>query len=224
MSERINDVNTNVPDIFFGGSDIPAMTKVVTLASGAGNLARGTVLGKVTKGAATVAEKSGGNTGNGTLVLDAENPILANAKAGVYALRISRAAAEEVKAIAEFKNHDGKVLEFVELATTPGNVVANQLNFVVLEGDTPFVAGDGFDITVAAGSGHYKPANSTNIDGSNVASCILAAATNATSAAVTAMVYTTGQFNANALTFGGSDDADDHREALKATGITLTDY
>lgn len=122
MSERINAVNTNVPDIFFGGSDIPAMTKVVTLASGAGNLARGTVLGKVTKGAATVAEKSGGNTGNGTLVLDAENPILANAKAGVYALRISRAAAEEVKAIAEFKNPDGKVLEFVELATTPGNV------------------------------------------------------------------------------------------------------
>ena len=233
--ERINTVETFTPDNLFGGSDIPAMTKVVTLVSGAGDLARGTVLGKITIGAATAAVngpgEAGANTGNGTLTMDATTPILAGAKAGIYTATVVRAALAQVgttpvvpaqKAIVEFKDPDGKLLEVIDLATTPGNTVANQLKFAILEGTTPFAAGDGFKITVAAGSGYLKPVNSANVDGSNVAECILAADTNATSAAVAALVYVTGQFNTEALTFGGSDDAADHREALHLRGIILT--
>src|SRR4051812_2597763 len=53
-------------------------------------LVRGSMLGKITLGAATSAAKAGGNTGNGTLVLDVTTPILANANrtgAGVYTVR-----------------------------------------------------------------------------------------------------------------------------------------
>ena len=44
-------------------------------------------------GAASVAAKSGGNTGTGTLTMDATTPILAFAIAGVYAVRCIEAAA-----------------------------------------------------------------------------------------------------------------------------------
>jgi len=230
--ELINDVATMTNDALVGNSKIPLITKVGTLVLGAGSLARGTVLGKITIGAATSAAKTGGNTGNGTLTMDATTPILAGAKPGVYKVRVVRAAiaapgttpaVAAQKAIVEFKDPDGELLEVLDLATTPGNTVTNQLKFAVLEGATPFAADDGFDITVAAGSGSYKTVNSANLDGSAVAECILAEAADATSAAVAAVMYETGAFNASALVFGGSDTYATHKAALKAAGIFLTD-
>lgn len=215
--ERINTVETFTPDNLFGGSDIPAMTKVVTLVSGAGDLARGTVLGKITKGSATAAAKSGGNAANtGALTLDATTPVLAGAKVGVYTVRCIAAASNS--GTFRVTDPDGFVLGDVAVGAT----FANDIKFAIADGTQDFIVGEGFDITVAAGSGYYKTVNSANVDGSNVAECILAADTNATSAAVAALVYVTGQFNTEALTFGGSDDAADHREALHLRGIILT--
>lgn len=215
--ERINTVETFTPDNLFGGSDIPAMTKVVTLVSGAGDLARGTVLGKITKGSATAAAKSGGNAANtGALTLDATTPVLAGAKVGVYTVRCITAATNG--GTFRVTDPDGFVLGDVAVGAT----FANDIKFAIADGTQDFIVGEGFDITVAAGSGYYKTVNSANVDGSNVAECILAADTNATSAAVAALVYVTGQFNTEALTFGGSDDAADHREALHLRGIILT--
>jgi hypothetical protein len=48
MGEFVNTVNTFTPDALIGGTEIPLLTKVVTIGAGAGNLARGTVLGKIT--------------------------------------------------------------------------------------------------------------------------------------------------------------------------------
>jgi hypothetical protein len=50
---------------------------------------------------------------------------------------------------------------------------------------------------------------------------VLAEDVDATDAEVTTVAYETGEFNENALTFGGTDDADDHRVALLAKGIVL---
>ncbi len=100
----------------------------------------GTVLARILLAAATSAAKAGGNTGNGTLVLDATTPILAGAKTGVYTVRFTSATAYTVE------DPDGIAIG------TGSNTVAfsDDLKFVTTAGGTPFIAGDGFDITVTA--------------------------------------------------------------------------
>ena len=61
-----------------------------TVASGAGKIAIGQVMGTVISGAATAAAKSGGNTGNGTISAVTKLP---DAKTGVYAVRFTAATA-----------------------------------------------------------------------------------------------------------------------------------
>jgi hypothetical protein len=218
-------------ELFVSGSGIPIVTDSGTVAISAA-LTRGSVLGKITIGAATAVVngpgEAGANTGNGTLTMDATTPILAGAKAGIYTAMVVRAALAQVgttpavpaqKAIVEFKDPDGNLLEVIDLATTPGNTVANQLKFVILEGETPFAAGDGFKVTVAAGSGEYKLVNSASIDGSNVPFAILAGDADANSVAAVAPMYLTGEFNAAALAFGGSDTYATHKDELRKLGI-----
>jgi len=189
----------------------PVLTKPVTVEEGE-VIAKNTVIGKITKGAATKAAKSGGNTGNGTLTLDATTPILVKAKAGIYKVRIIRAAIAAIgetspamKAIAELKDTDGNVLEIFDVPTTPGVEISNQVKFVLLDGSSAFALGDGFDITIAAGSGNYKAYDADNIDGSEVAEFILAEAIDATDEDTVGTAYCTGHFNEAALV--GIDDA-----------------
>jgi hypothetical protein len=208
----------------------PNVTGSVTLASG--NLARGSVLGKITIGAASKAAKSGGNTGGGTCVLDVTTPILAGAKAGVYKVRVIRAAVAApgttpavaaMLAIGELRDPSGNVLEVFDILGSGGTAVQNQVKFVIAESGTAFIVGDGFDITLAAGSGSYKLVDSTAIDGSDAPRCILVDAADASGGAKTIDVYQTGEFNEDALIFGGSDTHDTHRTALRALGIFLKD-
>jgi hypothetical protein len=100
----------------------------------------GTVLARILLAGATSAAKSGGNTGNGTLVLDATTPLLAGAKTGIYSVRFTSATAYTVE------DPDGNVIG------SGSNTVAfsDDLKFVTTAGGTPFIAGDGFDITVTA--------------------------------------------------------------------------
>lgn len=189
--------------------DFPRITKAITIAASVGALIVGTVLGKITKGAATKAAKSGGNTGDGTLTLDETTPILAGAIAGVYKVRVIRAALAQVgttpavpaqKAIVELVDPLGNVLDVFDLPTTPGITVSNQVKFVMVEGSTAFALGDGFDITIAAGSGYYKPYDEDNIDGSEVATAILAEAVASSDSVTKTIAYVTGHFNEAALT------------------------
>lgn len=145
--------------------------------------AMGEVLGRILLGAASSAAKTGGNTGNGTLVLDADTPILAGAKVGTYLVRIVRAAVAGVattpavpaqKALAALHAPDGSVLELFEVATSAGTTVAKQVSFVMTEGATPFAVGDGFDIVIAAGSGRYAPLNPDAVDGTQIAAAVAA--------------------------------------------------
>lgn len=127
------------------------------LAEGPGNISRdnlkigasqavlvGTVLGAVAAKALAAASvaKAGGNTGNGVLTLDATKPILPGAKQGVYAVRCIAAASNS--GTFRVENPEGDVIGDVAVGAT----FADDVKFVIADGATDFVIGDGFDITV----------------------------------------------------------------------------
>lgn len=145
-------------------------------------LSLGQVLGKVTLGAATAAAKSGGNTGNGTIALDATTPILDKAAAGVYTVRCITAAANS--GTFRVTGPDGRLLGDIAV----GAAFANQIKFAIADGATDFVVGDGFDITIAVGSGAVKDYNPASLDGSQVAVAVSAHAVAASATAQTTQV------------------------------------
>jgi hypothetical protein len=137
------------------------------LASGSDVVECGTVLGKIGVGAAVSATKSGGNTGTGTLTLDATNPVRDGAKVGVYRVRLKTAAANGgVWAVTDPEGYD-----LGEVAV--GAAFDNDLKFVTADGATDFIVGDGFDVTVALGSGKWAPLDFAAEDGSQHAGAIL---------------------------------------------------
>lgn len=149
------------------------------LASGSGVVECGTVIGKIGVGAATSAAKSGGNTGNGTLTLDATTPVRDGAKVGVYRVRLKTAAANGgVWAVTDPEGYD-----LGEVAV--GQTFDNDLKFATADGATDFVVGDGFDITVAKGSGKWKPLDFAAWDGSPHDLAIILQHADATSTDVT---------------------------------------
>lgn len=123
----------------------------------------GTVLGVILLGAASVAAKTGGNTGNGTVAMDATNPVLAGAKAGVYTVRFTAATAFTVE------DPNGDVIG----NGATGAAFADDIKFTITAGGTAFVAGDEFDITVAAAAiEKFVPINFSANDGSQIAAGI----------------------------------------------------
>lgn len=73
-------------------------------------------------------------------------------------------------------------------------------------------------------SGKYVTCDSGGTDdGRRVPSCILAQDTDATSADKVAPVYLSGEFNSNAVIFGGTDTADTHKATLRDANIYLKD-
>lgn len=141
-----------------------------TVASGSGILKLGAVLGQVTTGAATSAVKaSGANTGNATM---SAVTVGDGAVAGIYTVRMLTATTFRVE------KPNGDVIG--DGAT--GVAFSDDIGFTMTAGGTPMVAGDGFDVTVAAGSGKWKPHDPAALDGSQVAAGILGEACDATSA------------------------------------------
>jgi hypothetical protein len=139
----------------------------ITLLAGAGNLITGTVLGKITKGTATAAAKAGGNTGNGTITMDVTTPVLAGAQVGVYTARCIAAAGNG--GTFRIEDPDGFVIGDVAVGAT----FADRVKFVIADGASDFIVGDGFDITVAAGSGKWKKCVYGALDGSGIAAGVL---------------------------------------------------
>lgn len=82
---------------------------------------------------------SGANTGNGTCVLDATTPLLLGVRPGLYAVRFTAATTWSVT------EPGGAV---IASGTSLPATIANGIKFVLTAGGTPFVNGDGFDITV----------------------------------------------------------------------------
>jgi hypothetical protein len=162
------DEPTAVSDVLKSEKEGHFCRGVGVVKNGAGVLDIGTVLGKITTGAATAAAKAG-NTGNGTISAITVNQ---GAKLGVYKVRFTAATAFQVM------DPDGNVIGG---NGATGAAFSDDLGFTITAGGTAFVAGDGFDITVAAGSGKLVAYDPTAKDGSQVADSVLLHKVDATS-------------------------------------------
>ena len=210
---RISDVL-----LFEKGEEINYVRDAITLISGGSACVIGQVLGQISKGTITSAVKaSGANTGNGTCTALS---LGATAKVGLYQLRFTAATT--------FVITDPNGLEL-----TPGSNGAYtdlQINLTITAGGTAFVAGDGFDITVAAGSLKWTQVNPSAVDGSQAAAGICLAAGNPASADVASVAVTRGpailKLNGLAWTSGMTSGQKTAALAqLQALGITnRTDY
>lgn len=193
--------------------------ETIVIASGAGVLKPGTVLGQVKAALeASSAAKAGGNTGNGTFVLDATTPVLAAAKAGVYTLRFTSVTNIRLE------DPDGKVLADIPIVSSESETAAvnEQVKGEVTQGSTPFIAGDGFDVTVvedddAVAIGKYKPYDPTASDGSEKAKAILYEGCDATSADVRRTITARdSEVHAAVLEWGAGVTTDQHKTAALA--------
>ena len=216
--------DTYTPDRLIAQDHPPLVTQNGTIAAGQ-TLVRGSLLGQVLDGAATAALNGGGsahaNTGTGTLTMDATTPVLGTAKPGIYTVMCVAAATD--KGTFEVKDPNGRVLGEVVSAVSPGVVFADDIKFTLVTvnaGD--FAVGDGFKVTVAAGSGQWKLAVSTALDGSQNPAAVLAADTDASGGAVIGPLYMSGNFNTRAMTFGTGVTAANAAAALRLLNIYLS--
>lgn len=205
---------TYTPDKLTAGNEHLLVARSITLIYGQ-NQVRGAVLGKISVGAASSAAKTGGNTGNGTLTMDATTPVRPGAKVGVYSVRIVAAALGG--GTFSVTDPDG----FLIGDAAVGSTFDNDIKFATAAGDTDFIVGDGFDVTVAAGSNKYTLSVAASIDGSQTPDVILAEDCDASGGDKTAIAYFRGDFNENALTLGAGHTTASIREGLRAKGITL---
>ncbi len=189
--------------------------ETVTLKAGT-DYALGSVLGRIATGDASSAVKAGGNTGDGTLTLDATTPVLPGYKAGVYTVRCIAAAVDGGSF--EVQDPDGFVLGAVAV----GDTFADDIKFVIADGATDFVVGDGFDVTLAVSpdSGKYRLSPAAATDGSETAVAVLLQAVDATDADATGLIAARGPVIVSeaALVFDTSVD-DAVKQAVKQEQI-----
>lgn len=180
----------------------------ITIAAAAAALPAGQVLGKITKAGTATAAAYAGNTGNGAM---GAVTVGAGAKAGDYKLTIIEPGTNV--GTFQVEDPDGIVIGtgVVAAAFSKGG-----LSFTLADGATDFVAGDGFTITVTAGSGKYVAYDNTATDGSEVAAAILyAAVADSTSDQKAAAVVRDAEVDESLLT--GLDAAG--KTDLQAIGI-----
>lgn len=176
-------------------------------------LKRGAVLGAVLFGAAVAAAFSlnAANTGTVGAVTVSDG-----AKPGVYKVVIIEPVTNAGKFTVE--DPDG-----VTIGT--GNVAAvfngGGLSFTVSDGATDFISGEGFNITVAAGSGKYKLAPETSTDGSDAGTAILLEDVDATAGDVpnVLILLREAQVDATSLIYDASVNDDTKKTAIQA-GLT----
>lgn len=186
----------------------------VTILAATGNLKTGSVLAKALVAGATSAAKAGGNTGGGTLTLDAVTPVLAGAKPGVYTVRNVGVVANAGQFLV--RDPDGIDLGVYAIG---GPAFANGIKFAMADVGTDFALGDGFDITVAAGSTKWVWYDPTAVNGAAVPAGILLHGVDASGGSDVEAVVVTGhaEIVAQALDWGPAvNDAN-----KKAAGVAL---
>lgn len=205
---------TYSPKNLLAGGSMPIVSGAVTLLEGQ-DLEAGSVLGMVTK---DLGDSAFVGDGDGVLSGVAMGAAVQIGSYRIVCITAPSEAGEDDAVFAVFAP-DGTRLEDAEQGKAYSN---SHLVFTIGAADqADFAAGDVFTVPVEAGSGGYKLVNSSNVDGSANPCAILAADVDATSEDTVAPVHFSGEFNEDALTFGGTDDADTHREALRALGIFL---
>lgn len=195
--------------------------EVQTLTGLAGRI--GMVLAKRTidaTAANTTTAADGSNTGNGTITKDATTPVLAGAMPGIYRVVFI----QPVTNLGTFQvfRPDGTYVG----DGVVGTAFSTEVKFVINDGATDFVAGDGFTITVPAGDGKLVHCvNDPQPNGTHVPWGILLEDVDASAADSSCVVMRRGPatFRDKGLVWHSSVDNDTKKAAklaiLEARGI-----
>ena len=132
-------------------------TPPVTVVSGQ-DLVVGTVVGRIDKGAGTIAAV-GGNTGNGTMT--GTVGLTSLTKPGVYTFKCVTAATNGGTFSVISPTGTAFKMQIVELHI-PAHIFTG---VTVNDGSTDYAVGDSFTVTIATGSGKWKAFNAANTDG-----------------------------------------------------------
>jgi len=135
--------------------------EVTVNAVSADGLVAGQVMGKIVVGTASAAAQ-GGNTGNAT---SSAVTVGSKAKPGVYIA--------EFTAATTFFVLDPDGINIGNGVTGTAFSVTDHIDFTLTAGGTPMVAGDGFNITVAAGSGQYVEYDAAGTTGAQTVAGVL---------------------------------------------------
>jgi hypothetical protein len=205
-------IGTFAPDNLLAGEQIGNIrSKAIVLASGAGALSRGTILGKKTLLLGTPVLTGTGNGTIGTVSLGAK------AKKGNYLVKCITAATNG--GTFQVIDPDGNLLPNAVVGTAFTN---SQINFTISDGSTDFDTTSLFTVPVGAGSGEYLAAKSDAVDGSQKAVAILIADVDATSAKKPAHIYESGEFNSARVICGKTEDTVDlFVDDLEKRGIIM---
>lgn len=195
----------------------------VTVLSGQ-NLSANAVVGSVPSATVASAAKAGGNTGNGTFVVDATAPAQPRVIEGVYTLRCVTAVTNG--GVFRLERPDGVVIGDVTIPPGAGNsiTITENIKGVLTDGGTDFIVGDGFDIAVSALSEKIVEYDPAATNGGQIMRGILIAAVNATGGDAVGVVASRGPGTVNSndlvwksgLTTAQKDTA---KRALLARGI-----
>jgi hypothetical protein len=193
MSEDYGQNSVAIPVDDILGEGFPVLSQPITLAiAAAATLARGTVLGLVTVGAAVAAKVSGTGDGN---VAAAAVTLGTHAQPGVYTLTCTAEAAGA--GTFSVQTPTGQMLKPLTVAAA---YTSDHINLTVPDGANDWDIGDVITVTVAAGSGQAKAYSAAAVDGSQHAALILSHDIAVGAAAVPAVAYRTGVFRRAKLT------------------------
>jgi hypothetical protein len=173
--------------------------ETVTIVAGQTGLVPGMVLGQITKTGAATSAAFAANTGNGTM---GAVTVSAGAVSGNYKLVIIEPGTNVGTFTIEDPN--GKFLGrgAVAAAYTGGGIA-----FTLADGATDFIAGDGFTISVTAGSGKYGTYDDGNTDGTEVATAILLEEVDATADVSAAVIFRIAEVKTSALKWAAANDS-----------------
>lgn len=187
--------------------DFDVISKDVTIKTG-NNLAKGTVLGKISRALGTTTFSG---TGNGAMSGQA---MKTKTKNGNYTVKCITAAANG-GTFGVFDPNGNRLPDAV--VGTP--YTSPQIDFSIADGSTDFIVGDTFTIPVLAPTEKYVAVDSTAIDGSNEPEAVLVEDIDATASDKIGVAYLTGEFQKDALIFGGTDVLATHESAMRNKNI-----
>lgn len=211
-----NSEGSFVPDALHAG-DFPIRTKKVVLITGQ-NLVRGALLGLISVGALTAVGAAGVPAPAGATIT-ASPVAAAGTEVGVHRFEAVIGGA----GTASKWTHTDPSGNYIGTATGNTEYVGGGLTLTITDTGTDPVAGEAFIVTVsaAAGSGKAKLSLSAGTDGSQTPDCILAEDVDATAADKDAVVYITGDFNQDAITYGTGHTAASVKAGLHDKSIFL---
>lgn len=198
---------------YISGSGVTAGTKITAFGTGTGGTGTYTVSESQTASSTTItavaayAAAWSGNTGNGAM---GAITVTAAALPGTYKLMITEPGTN----VGNFQvfNPNGLLVDQGDVAAA---FSAGGLGFTLADGSTDFVAGDGFDIVVAAGDSKYVPYDDDNADGSNVACAVALENADSTAADATcATIVRLAEVKSSLLQWAATNDAGDKTAGL----------